>query len=128
MRYEMAISTAITSIPEHLKKVSKKQAIAQARAELYNKLPKENFLAIEFDYNKSIVLPYDEGLTLVACLKNAELLDEPYSKAKTITGFQSNYFKTRILSRKEYEDIKIAALLGVTVEELNREEEEPVPF
>jgi hypothetical protein len=104
--------------------MDKKKAVAQARAELYNRTPKENFLAIDFDYNKSIVLPYDEGLRFVACLKNAELLDEPYSKAKTITGFQSNYFKTRILSRKEYEDIKIAALLGITVDELNKEDEE----
>lgn len=115
---------SITTIPEGLKKLSKKQAVAQARAELYNKMPKENFLSIEFDYNKSIVLPYDQGLTFVACLKNAELLNEPYSKAKTITSFESNYFKTRILSRKEYEDIKIAALLGISVEELYKEEEE----
>lgn len=111
-------------IPPAIKRMSKKEAAAQARAELYNKMPKENFLAIDFDYNKSIVLPYDEGLKLVACLKNAELLDEPYSKAKTITSFQSNYFKTKILSRKEYEDIKIAALLGITVEELNSEQDE----
>lgn len=115
---------SITTIPESMKKLSKKSAVAQARAELYNKMPKENFLAVEYDYNKSIVLPYDEGLKFVACLKNAEVLEEPYSKAKTITGFQSNYFKTRILSRKEYEDIKIAALLGIPVEELYKEEEE----
>ena len=119
---------SITHIPDAIKKPSKKTAIAHARAELYNKVPKENFLAIEFDYNKSIVLPYDEGLRFVACLKNAELLDEPYNKSKTITGFQSNYFKTRILSRKEYEDIRIAAMLGITVEELNADEEQPIPF
>lgn len=117
---------SISTVPESIKKLSKKSAIAQARAELYNKMPKDNFLAIEYDYNKSIVLPYDEGLKFVACLKNAELLHEPYSKTKTITGFESNYFKTRILSRKEYEDIKIAALLGISVEDLYKEEEEPV--
>jgi hypothetical protein len=121
----MAISTAI---PESLKKVSKQAAISQARAELYNKIPKENFLAIEYDYNKSIVLPYDEGLRFVACLKNAEVLEEQYNKPKAINGFQSNYFKTRILARKEYEDIKIAALLGITVEELNMKEEQPVDY
>ena len=119
---------SLTTIPEAIKKMTKKQAIAQARAELYNKMPKENFLAIEYDYNKSIVLPYDEGLRFVACLKNAEVLEEQYNKPKTITAFQSNYFKTRILSRKDYEDIKIAALLGITVEELNTEEEQPVDY
>ena len=119
---------SITAIPEAIKKMTRKQAIAQARAELYNKMPKENFLAIEYDYSKSIVLPYDEGLRFVACLKNAEVLEEPYSKAKNIKAFESSYFKTRILSRKEYEDIKIAALLGVSVEDLYKEEEETVPF
>jgi sRNA-binding carbon storage regulator CsrA len=121
----MAITT---TVPESLKKLSKKAAVAQARAELYNKIPKENFLAVEYDYNKSIVLPYDEGLRFVACLKNAEVLEEQYNKPKTITSFQSNYFKTRILSRKDYEDIKIAALLGITVEELNTEEELPADY
>jgi hypothetical protein len=104
--------------------MDKKKAIAQARAEIYSRTPKDNFLAVEYDYNKSIILPYDEGLKFVACLKNAEVLEEQYNKPKTITAFQSNYFKTRILSRKDYEDIKIAALLGITVEELYKEEEE----
>jgi hypothetical protein len=117
-----------THVPEAIKKPSKHTAIARARAELYNKTPKENFLAIEFDYNKSIVLPYDEGLAFVKCLKNAELIHEQYSKPKAITAFESNYFKTRILSRKEYEDIKIAAMLGITVEELNANEEQPNSF
>jgi len=56
------------------------------------------------------------------------VLEEQYNKPKTITSFQSNYFKTRIFSRKDYEDIKIAALLGITVEELNTEEEQPVDY
>lgn len=115
---------SITTVPESLKKLSKKSAIAQARAELYNKVPKENFLAIDFDYGKSVVLPYNEGLQFLSCLKNAELLTDQYSKPKTITAFESNYFKTRILSRKEYEDMKIAALLGINVEDLYKEEEE----
>lgn len=119
---------SITHIPEALKKPSKKTAIAHARAELYNKVPKENFLAIDFDYGKSVVLPYNEGLQFLSCLKNAELLTDQYSKPKTITSFESTYFKSRILSRKEYEDTKIAAMLGITVEELNADEEQPIPF
>lgn len=94
-----------------------------ALKKIYSKTPKENFLAIDFDYGKSIVLPYNEGLQFLSCLKNAELLTDQYSKPKTITSFESSYFKTRILSRKEYEDIKVAALLGVTVDELFAEKE-----
>ena len=97
----------------------------EALKKIYSKTPKDNFIAIDFDYNKSILLPYDDGLKLLACLKQAELLEEPYNKPKRIGSFEANYFKTKILSRKEYEDIKVAALLGVTVEELNAKEEQP---
>jgi hypothetical protein len=115
-------------VPDSIRKMTKKEAAVQARKELYSKLPKENFLAIEFDYNKSVLLPYDDGLKFLSCLKQAELLTEPYSKPKLISSFDSNHFKTRVISRKEYEDIKIATMLGITVEELNADEEQPVPF
>jgi hypothetical protein len=96
----------------------------EALKKIYSKAPKDNFIAIEFDYSKSILLPYDDGLKFLACLKQAELLEESYNKPKRIGSFESNHFKTKILSRKEYEDIKVAALLGVTVEELNAKEEQ----
>jgi len=100
-----------------------KPAYEEALRKIYSKTPKDNFLAIEFDYCKSILLPYEDGLKFLGCLKNAELLNEAYNKPKTIGAFDANAFKTRIISRKEYEDIKVAALLGVTVEELNAVEE-----
>lgn len=100
-----------------------KPEYSQALKEIYSKTPKDNFIAIEFDYSKSILLPYDEGLKFLSCLKQAELLEESYNKPKSINPFESTHFKTKILSRKEYEDIKVAALLGITVEELNAKEE-----
>ena len=96
----------------------------EALKKIYSKTPKDNFMAIKFDYAKYILLPYDEGLKFLACLKQAELLTENYSKPKAIASFDSSTFETKILSRKEYEDIKVAALLGVTVEELYAEEEQ----
>jgi len=94
-------------------------AYEDALKKIYNKQQKDNFLIIEIDYQKNVLLPYDDGLKFLACLKNAELLTENYSKPKKIGSFDSSDFKTRILSRKEYEDIKVAGLLGITVEELN---------
>jgi hypothetical protein len=103
-----------------------KQNYEDALKKLYSKTPKDNFLVIEFDYSKSILLPYDEGLKFLGCLKTAEMFNEQYNKPKSIEAFDSSRFKTRILSRKEYEDIKVANLLGVTVEELFAREEQPV--
>jgi hypothetical protein len=100
-----------------------KDKIQAALKELYSKTPKDNFLAIEVDYAKSIVLPYDDGLKFLACLKNAEMYSHSYNQPKTITHFDHDRFKTSVLSRKEYEDMKIAAMLGVTVEELNAKPE-----
>jgi hypothetical protein len=95
----------------------------EALKKLYNKTPKENFLLIEFDYGKNLLLPYEEGLKFLSSLKQAELYTETYSKPKTIQPFSGDHFKTRVLSRKDYEDIKVAALLGVTVDELLAEKE-----
>ena len=108
--------------------MSKQEKVQEALAKIYNKAPKENFMAIEYDYNKALILPYEDGLKFWATLKNAETLHTPYSKPATITGFDTGHFKSRVFSRKEYEDIKVAAMLGITVEELNTPEEEPVPF
>ena len=91
-----------------------------ALKQIYSKAPKENFLLIEF--------AYDDGLKFLSCLKQAELYTETYSKPKTIGPFNSDTFKTKVLSRKDYEDLKVSTLLGVTVEELYAKEEQPLPF
>ena len=101
-----------------------KPAHEEALKKIYSKTPKDNFLSIKFDYAKHIVLPYDEGIKFLSCLKQAEMLHAAYSKPRTITQFDSATFETTILSRKEYEDIKVAALLGITVEELNAKEDQ----
>lgn len=114
-------------IPENLKKPDKKKAIKMALADLYNKAPKDNFMLIEFDYSKCLLLPYDEALKFLACLKQAELFTDRYNEPKKILPFPSDIFKTRTLSRKEFEDIKVAAILGVTVDELNALDEVHAP-
>jgi len=86
---------------------------------------RENFMLIEFQWDKKIVLPYKDGLALVGCLANAELLNEQYSKPKTITGIERDSFKTTILSRDEYELIKISHLLGLTLEEVQEQAKQP---
>jgi hypothetical protein len=100
----------------------------EALKKIYSKTPKDNFIVIEFDYNKSLLLPYDEGLKFLSCLKQAELFMDSYSKPKSIVPISTDNFKSKVLSRKDYEDIKVAALLNITVEELLAPEEQPVPF
>lgn len=104
------------------------KAYDDALGQIYSKKPKENFILVEFDYQTSLLLPYDEGLKFLSCLKHAELYQEKYSQPKVILPFSADNFKTKILSRQDYENIKIAALLGVTVQELLERNEQPMPI
>lgn len=99
-----------------------KDKFNKALKKLYSKeLPKENFLLIRFDYYKQLVLPYEEGIKLMSTLKNAQLMEDNYGKPKKFTSFSTTDFTTSILTREEYEYIKIAAMLNVTVEELKQQ-------
>jgi len=93
---------------------------AEALKQVQSKKIKENFILVEIAYDKKLILPYKEGLAFIGSLANAEQLHDPYSKPKQITGLARDSIKTDILSYEEYERIKIAALLGVTTEEVKQ--------
>jgi len=78
----------------------------------------DNYFVIEMDYGTKAVLPYKDGLQFLAAMNNAELLKDPYKEKHSIGPWDRNKFKTSIMSRHEYEQFKIAALLRVSVEEL----------
>lgn len=90
---------------EALKRVQTKQA-------------KQNFMVIEMGYDNSIVLPYSDGLTFMAALEKAETLTEGYSKPKAIVGMERGKIKSTLMPHSEYEQIKIAALLNITIAEV----------
>jgi hypothetical protein len=92
----------------------------EAVKKVSNRKVKENFLLIEFYYDKKLILPYKEGMAFVGALSNAEQLHEPYSKPKSITPLERDLLKTTILSHTEYEQIKIAQLLKVSLEDVQR--------
>jgi hypothetical protein len=88
----------------------------------------DNYLLVKFDYREHLVLPYKDGLAFMASLINAEMLNEDYSDPKYIYPMDRTKFETSILSRKEYEQFKIANLLGVSIDEIKRlEKPEPLP-
>lgn len=89
----------------------------EALKKIQAKKPKQNFMLIEISYDRKLVLPYQEGIAFMAALENAEQLIDSYSKPKSIIGIDRDQIKTSIMSYAEYELIKIAALLNVSVEE-----------
>ena len=90
----------------------------QAMKKVVSIKPKENYLVIDIYYNDKIILPYKDGIALLATLANAESIKEEYSKPAVISSFNRDHLKTSIMSGEEYINHKVAALLDVTIEEI----------
>ena len=80
--------------------------------------PKENYLVIDIYYGHKIILPYKDGLAMLASLANAEAVSEEYNKPMVISGFNREHLKTSIMSGEDYGRHKIATLLKITMDEL----------
>ncbi len=88
---------------------------------------KDNFIEIQFGYSNKYVLPHSDGIKFMEALRNAE------QKITCPSGIYAEYIivpiddkpTSQIISQKEYLDMKMAHLLGVTVKELNAEPNPP---
>lgn len=99
--------------------------IKAARKTVQAEKPKGNFLVVRLSYDSHLVLPYQEGIALMASIANAENMEDEYTASKRrIVPLVRDKITASPLSRKEYEDMKIAALLGISVADLERAEEE----
>lgn len=101
------------------------EALKKVRAEK----TKENFVLVEIetDYRNRLVLTNKDAVALLAALSNAEQLHKPFSEPHRIIPLGSDSVKTYALSHADYEDYKVAALLGVTVDELKKSREGTSP-
>ena len=82
------------------------------------KKPKDNYMLIEMAYDRKLLLPYKDAITLLSSLANAEQLNERYNEPHRIIGLERDSINTRIFSHEEYERYKIAALLNITPDEV----------
>jgi hypothetical protein len=80
---------------------------------------KPNYMIIKISWNNQLVVPYEAGLTIMAALKDAEVYCDDYGKDPMITPLPQDGFRSSILAPEFYEDIKVAQLLGIKVEELH---------
>ena len=83
-----------------------------------NKKIKDNFLLIELYYDRKVILPYKEGIAFITSLVNAEQYRDSYGKPPIITDLEKDFIKVTTVSALEYEQIKIAALLNVSLEDV----------
>lgn len=91
---------------------------------------KENFMLINFSYDKKVVLPYKDGVAFMQALSHAELLTEGYNEPTNIAGLDRDAVTSRVMSHAEYIRIKVATLLGIKLDEVLQYEKlakQPVP-
>lgn len=90
-----------------------KEAIKKVQA----RKPKGNFMVIKVSYDLKLVLPHAEGIAFLASIANVEQLNDPYNQNHSITPLERSKLEITTLSQEEYEHHKVAALLGITVNE-----------
>ena len=84
--------------------------------------PKKNFLLVEFYWDKTIVLPYEDGIKFMESLRFMETYSSTHGEIKKILPVSSEegpQVKTTILSQEEYLALKMNALLNVETREKN---------
>lgn len=78
-----------------------------------------NFFIVELSYNRKLVLPHDAGIALINALKDAEMMNDDYGKDPFIGPLDKDSIRVSSLAHAHYEDIKVARLLNITLQELH---------
>lgn len=79
---------------------------------------KDNYLVIRISYDFKLVLPYKAGLAFLESLSNGEQLYHEYSEQHRICAIEPGKLTVNLMSQKEYREYKIAALMGIKIEEV----------
>lgn len=79
-----------------------------------------NFMVLEFAYNNKIVLPHEDGVTILAALAQAEVLKAGYGEKPQIAGPTKDLVTSSLMGQEEYRAYKIAMLLNCTLDEVKQ--------
>lgn len=86
-----------------------------------SKKSESSYLLVNLSYDAHLVLPYKAGIAFLESLEQAEQYNNSYHTKKGIRGLEKDKITSSILSAREYQRIKIAALLGVNESDLPEE-------
>lgn len=92
----------------------------EARKLVQAEKPKENYMILPFGYDIKLVVPYKDGVAIISALANAELYERSYSSPTKIHPIEVDSFSPALLSKDEYQRIKMAMLLQVHPDELKK--------
>jgi hypothetical protein len=92
--------------------------LQEAAKKLATEKQRDNYMVLEFAYDTKILVPYKDGLSILAGLASAEKLNERYSNPVSLEEIPREAVNTRMVSYTEYQRLKMAELMGLTVEEV----------
>ena len=93
-------------------------SFSEAKEQL--KLPPEgSYVVLTTAYDSKLVLEYEAGITVLKALEKAELLNDGYSDRPGIGPLTCDKFKLTTISKTEYERMKMAYLMGITLKEMD---------
>ena len=95
---------------------------------IQTKKPTDNYMIIETSYNSKLLLPYKDGIALMSALVNAEEFKDSYGENPRILPVNRSIVSSTLLSREDYESIKVAALLNMSVDQLKNQTATEIPF
>lgn len=99
-----------------------KEDLAQARKTVNASKHKDGRLMLQFSYSFRILVPYMDGVAILAALRNAELFEEKYSGPPVLRSLDTNDLRCETFSAQQYEHHKMAVLLGVSVKDIEDSE------
>lgn len=83
---------------------------------------KDNYMIIFTGYGEKFVVPYIDGLKVLEGLENAELYDDTKWENHTIKPLGKDGIQFKVIAEQRYLNLKTAHLLGVSVDELESED------
>lgn len=96
-----------------------KQALAQVKKQ---EKPTK-YMVVRLDFSTDLVLPYQDGMTLLAALENAEVLHDSFGDKPKIVNLDKNSLNITFMSQDKYRNFKISQLLNVSIDDVEAMEQ-----
>jgi hypothetical protein len=77
------------------------------------KKPEGSYMIVQFNvhYDDHLVIPYKEGIALLAAMENARIYNKAYNQESKITDLKENTFKASSIGVQEYGEAILRATL-----------------
>lgn len=90
---------------------------ARKNVQTLKRLP--TWIRVDISYSLKLILPYKEGMALLAALEQAEELENEYSKP-AIKPVSYDSFTVKPISHEDYCLYKMASLMDLTFDEMKK--------